>query len=926
MPNIQKKLFGGLAVRNKKGPLWKFNESNDGSFTLKDPDYITGLYFPLFNLAGMKASVTPELKGDVCLNFHQFLTIPQVTEDFHLSKANRNFWIYIQGQEPWSITGTSAFQTAKKWNRPEPAQIEAGFGWFKTLRTHSKAGLQTSATVFVPSDDESVEIMLVEIENISKKSVTFTATSASPLFGRGAENLRDHRQVTSMFNEVIKHPFGVMVKPRIVHDEKGHQASHTIYTTLACDAQGKKPKKIWSNEIEFIGEGGSLDNPEAVYLNNNGTSVSPALQNGVEAVAAMRFSALTLKPKQKTSYIVLRGITENSEKLNHWLKNIGSLTKAQTALEKTKNFWKKISDALHFETGQPDQDQLLRWIAFQPFCRKVYGNSYLPDHDYGRGGRGWRDLWSDLAALFLVDPSGTRDEIINSLHGVRIDGTNATLIGTKAGEFSADRNNIVRTWCDHGVWPFFILHFYVNQTGDYEILNKEITYWKDKIIGRGKMRDSEWNDSQGFAQKNKNQEIYKGSIFEHALLQQLSCFFNVGEHNNLLLEGADWNDTYDMAKDKGESVCFYNWIAWNLKLIADLCDEFTQKSILEIPLLTEILILLDRLPHQKKLDYNSPKQKQERLAEYFTAIQHAVSGNKINISCSDLAKDLREKSEFIYQHIRKNEYVKTQDQQQFFNGHYDNHARRIHGDHPNGVRMDLTSQVMPIMCETATDTQIQETFESITKYLHNPKTGGLRLSTDLKELKLDFGRVSGFIYGWRENGSIWSQQNAMLIYGLYRRNFVKEGYQVYQELLDLCLNSAQSKIFPNLPSCFRLDGKGLSCYLTGSATWLILALVTQIFGVRGEQGNLVIHPKLVQKQFGKKQTLSIHCNFLERPLKINFNNPKKLDWGKYKIVSIQINKKTITELKPPAQSITIKKENFLKCCNKQNNTIEVLLG
>ena len=44
--------------------------------------------------------------------------------------------------------------------------------------------------------------------------------------------------------------------------------------------------------------------------------------------------------------------------------------------------------------------------------------------------------------------------IVNNYGGVRIDGTNATIIGNEPHEFIADRNNITRVWMDHAFWPF----------------------------------------------------------------------------------------------------------------------------------------------------------------------------------------------------------------------------------------------------------------------------------------------------------------------------------------------------------------------------------------------------------------------------------------------------------------------------------------
>ena len=59
-----------------------------------------------------------------------------------------------------------------------------------------------------------------------------------------------------------------------------------------------------------------------------------------------------------------------------------------------------------------------------------------------------------LLALLIMEPSKVRQMIIDNYGGVRIDGTNATIIGSGQGEFIADRNNITRVWMDHSFWPF----------------------------------------------------------------------------------------------------------------------------------------------------------------------------------------------------------------------------------------------------------------------------------------------------------------------------------------------------------------------------------------------------------------------------------------------------------------------------------------
>ncbi|RQV98978.1 MAG: cellobiose phosphorylase, partial [Calditrichaeota bacterium] len=574
-----------------------------------------------------------------------------------------------------------------------------------------------------------------------------------------------------------------------------------------------------------------------------------------------------------------------------------------------------------------DFNNWVRWVSFQLKCRQIFGNSYLPDFGYGRGGRGWRDLWQDLLSIFLVDPESARQEIINNFGGIRVDGSNATIIGTRPGEFIADRNNVPRTWCDHAAWPVFVLNFYIQQSGDYEILFKELPYWKDQFSHRCKKIDKNWSEKYGFQQKTESGEVYPGSIFEHVLLQQLAAFFHVGEHNNLLLEGADWNDTLDMARERGESVCFYNFYGANLNILADLLEHLRETGLTQISLLTEVAMLLDTPGNQHNIDYGSPREKQAVLQKYFDSVSHSVSGGKTDIPLDELIDDLRMKADHILNHIRDNEWISTKEGYSFFNGHYDNDARRVHGDHELGVRMDLTSQVMPVMFDVATDEQIGEIVRSAKQYLKDHDRPGLRLCTDFRELKLNLGRITGFVYGYKEHGSKWMQQNVMLMYGLYKRGFVREGYEIFRDVFQLCIDSATAKIFPGIPSYLEPGDRGAYAYLTGSSTWLILALTTQMFGVRGEKGNLCLEPKLMAEQFSENGETEIQCAFRNIGLRIHFIKRNKMDWPDYLISGITVNGRQAQFDKSQNLNKAVIDFNILEeLCTEPINHIEVVLS
>ena len=81
--------------------------------------------------------------------------------------------------------------------------------------------------------------------------------------------------------------------------------------------------------------------------------------------------------------------------------------------------------------------------------------------------------------------------------GVRIDGSNATIVGRQPGEFKADRTNIPRVWMDRGAWPLLTVKLYLDQTGDLGFLLREQTYFKDHVAHRCRQVDADWRPDQG---------------------------------------------------------------------------------------------------------------------------------------------------------------------------------------------------------------------------------------------------------------------------------------------------------------------------------------------------------------------------------------------------------------------------------------------
>ena len=865
---------------------WHFLDEA-GSFQLESPQNVSYLYFPLVNEAGMMSAITPNLNGDIKANLNSFLTLPVSVEDLHNTRSARNFWVFVDGAGPWSVTGNSAKQTATQFTQDasEIFAMEAGILWHKVTRINPELGLKAEITNFIPASDDQVELMQITLTNISNKSLKLTPTAAVPIFGRSADNLRDHRHVTSLLHQIFCHRNGVLVRPTLSFDERGHLPNKQTYLVLGITGGGQAPIGFFPIVEDFIGEGGHFNWPEAVVCSLPPTSQAGQVYDGYEAVGGLRFPEVILKPSDTQSYILILAIQAEAD-TDHLLRRYGTPNDFERWLSTTQEYWQSKLSTLIFQTRDDQFDLWMKWVALQPTLRRLFGNSFLPYHDYGRGGRGWRDLWQDILALLVMEKMDVSETLWENFAGIRFDGSNATIIGSHPGEFKADRNNIPRVWMDHGAWPLLTTQLYIDQTGDLDFLLKDQVYFKDHLFERAQSIDQDWEPSQGTQQLTRTGEIYLGTILEHLLVQHLTVFFNVGEHNHIRLEGADWNDGMDMAVQRGESVAFTALYASNLRQLARLVQELQKSGLEHVNLAAELLLLLDTL--QDKIDYNSVDAKQKRLQEYYAAVS-PISGNTVAVHLPELITDLSTKADWMYTHIRTQEWITNGEGFSWFNGYYDDDGQRLEGDFADGVRMTLTGQVFTLMGGVATEAQAQKIIQTVDRYLFDESVGGYRLNTNFRQVLLNMGRCFGFAYGHKENGAMFSHMAVMYAYALYQRGYAPQAYKVLNHIYQQSINFQVSRMYPGIPEYFNNRGRGVYPYLTGSASWYLLTLLTQAFGVRGQLGDLVIEPKLVLEQFDDQGKTCVQTWFADRKLEVIYHNPDRFDFGSYKIARVRLN-------------------------------------
>jgi cellobiose phosphorylase len=867
---------------------WRFVDDN-GTFALKDPHKSSYLYFPLVSERGMVSVVTPMLHGDVKTGQNAFLTPPVSVEDLHISRAARNFWVSVAGYGAWSATGNSALQIAGNFvgEGAERVELEAGFLWHKVTRANSSIGLQAEVVNFVPPDSDHVELMQVTLTNIGEQPLTLTPTAAIPMYGRSADNLRDHRHVTSLLHRIRTHSYGILLRPTLSFDERGHRMNSVTYAVFGAEGDGAAPVALLPTVEEFIGEGGTLDWPEAVVVSGVQGYAAGETIDGYEAMGGLRFQTVTLEPGEGRTYVLILAILEDEADPETLIARYGGRPQFDAWLARTEAYWQQKLGTLRVSLADARFNRWMKWISLQPILRRIVGNSFLPYHDYGRGGRGWRDLWQDLLALLMMEPAVVRPLLLSNFAGIRMDGSNATIIGSEPGEFKADRNDIPRVWMDHGAWPLLTTQLYIDYSGDLAFLLQDQVYFKDPFINRAQAVDEAWQPEDGTQLKTTTGDVYQGTVLEHLLVQHLTAFFNVGEHNNLKLEGADWNDGMDMARKRGESVAFTAFYASNLRLLSQLVLELGKLGVTEVTLFSELMPLLDTLVDS--VDYASVAAKRARLDDYFATVQPSVCGDRATVTLENLAGDLAAKADWLYTHLREREWIQNEEGFSWFNGYYDDDGNRVEGDHPNGVRMTLTGQTFALMGGVATDEQAREIVRAADRYLYDPGVGGYRLNSDFREVALNLGRCFGFAFGHKENGAMFSHMAVMYANALYKRGLVHEGYKVLHGIYQHSQNFGVSRMYPGIPEYISARGRGMYTYLTGSASWYLLTMITEVFGVRGALGDLMLEPKLLRQQFDERGEAGVLTLFANRKLEVVYVNEPGLDFGQYDVQSVRLN-------------------------------------
>jgi cellobiose phosphorylase len=799
-----------------------------------------GTVFPLYNPLGLKASITPFFAGDLKTDHDHYALAPMTVVDLSNPVYGRNVIFEIDGERVFWNGQTESQQN-------DTLEVETWPLVLKVARSGKKTIITTTSYVAL---DDQVELHRITIRNVTDVPFSLRATTAIPLFGRSADNIRDHRHVTSLLNVVTVSDKGIMLKPSITFDERGHKENTTVYSVFSDSPDMTIDRRIPVLD-DFMGSG-SLVFPHGLDKSMNpGETVS-----GYEAIGAIGYAPITVGPNDEVTLFVGIGIHKSADEATEVPKRHFSDALFDDGMARVIAHYDNHIRKLTFSIRDHQTSDQLAWVQLQPLLRRDFGNSYMPHHDYGRGGRGWRDLWQDLLALIMTGDDNVFKLIKDNMAGVRLDGSNATIIGDTPGVFLADRNKIPRVWSDHGAWPLLTVRMFLDETGRTDLLFEKQTYFKDTFTHYVKASDPGRKEG---VETLSDGTVYRGTILEHLILQNLVGYHNLGKNGFLRLEDADWNDGLDMASALGESIAFTHMYAGNLSVLSDLLRRLEGVQVELFSALTDLL--------KEHADLGGFFDKAERF-----------DGKTVTLDAVYLANCLKDLSDRRISFLRDKAFDQGR-----FHGYYNNEGILLDG--PGDV--NLTGQAIALLSKTPTDGQAKKAMTTTRQALFDAKGGGYRLNTPYKPGMNAIGRAFGFAYGHKENGAVFSHMAVMYAYGLYNYGLVAAGREAWTALLDRAM-APESKVWAGIPEYFNDRGCGMYPYLTGSASWLLKLLREAVFGIRMDLGELTFEPKLAKDDFidGKA---SIRTVLLGRQTEVTYVNASGLEAGTYMVRAVRMD-------------------------------------
>ena len=465
------------------------------------------------------------------------------------SRLNRlTAWSNLPVQDvPSEIMYLQNEETKKVWSmvlNPCPDDndyyITYGLGYAKYC--HQSDEISQNLDIYIPMEDNiKVQILKLENNGLKKKKLKLVYYIKPVL---EEDELKSNGYCTLEF---IPNSNVICMK---------NTAEEEIFSQYLFVSSSEKITSYTGSKQSFVGNGG-LANPDGIRqikLDNTNS----LWQNEIIALQC----EVELEALESKEIVFTLGVGKTVLECQDIAYKYCNLNKAKEKYEKTKNYWRGITNNLQVSTPLESTNILLNgWLIYQTITSRLLGRTGY----YQSGGAyGFRDQLQDVIALKYINPEFTKQQIIkHSAHQF--------IEGDVEHWWHKETTRGIRTkFTDDRLWLVYLVEDYISFTGDKQILDIQTSYLTGAILEDGVDERYDRYDQTELIE----------SIYEHCK-KAIEISLNFGENGLPKIGSGDWNDGFSAVgnKGKGESVWLGFFMYDVLKKFIPICIEKNEPDL-----------------------------------------------------------------------------------------------------------------------------------------------------------------------------------------------------------------------------------------------------------------------------------------------------------------------------------------------------------
>jgi len=408
-------------------------------------------------------------------------------------------------------------------------------------------GIRIEVTIFVPNEENRV-LRKIEVKNISGKDLEIDVIPVVEFTHFDA--LKQYTNADwcpqTMTMRANKNADGTLLLRQYAFMKK--DTENNFFTSNYPVDSFQTDRKLFLGDNEY----GTWKNP--LELQNE--SLSNFESNRGDNIAALLHKLGTVKHGETKTVITQlgQGAPNEIEKGAEKYKDVATVDKA---FKELSEFWDDYLSKAHFHTPDAAFNSMVN-IHNPRQCHTTYNWSrYLSLYQLGLGARGigFRDSSQDILGILSAMPEKGK-ELIKKLISVKKEDGSAMhqffplTMEANEGD-SREEAHLKDFYGDDHLWIVQTVIEYIKETGDYDFLQEEITFYDKKL----KLKDRK-----------------KGTVLEHLKRSLDFTKNNCGQHGLPMLGFADWNDTVNLPGDS-ESIFNANLYGKALNEMAAMLDH-----------------------------------------------------------------------------------------------------------------------------------------------------------------------------------------------------------------------------------------------------------------------------------------------------------------------------------------------------------------